>query len=572
MPKLPSGLNTFEASDIVRRIAQNENIEAIDALFHEAQGHRHTGKGGDAPQIGKEGIATGAVVTEKLANATVTADKIAGGAVLADKLAAGAVTGDKIAAGAVNTNKIVTGAVTADKIAGGAILTDKLAAGAVTGDKIASAAVSTDKIAANAVNTDKIATGAVTSGKISKNSLDRQHLRQGGLSSNIAKFKRVSVTAGTLTGNPTTPFTFQWGSVGDSHLWTLPKEVVLPQSLTIYLGKEYVRLEGMSFGSWVGSDLSRMPRGFYAEVSANGTDWTRVYSQTGTVNEPFTFLPFNPVTNGQYVRLTITEASVSLENVISCLAVYSSYHGNVDLDPLEDERSWGLNARLQGLMIIPEGQIRDYGGGQLGIYKSLIVMNPGSGTYFRVNPGTYELPDWGYLYVDIPHVNAQSITPKIGKWLEGSRGYDNKDRIVIAQRNANEDIFMNSAIQAKIAGILPNADKVDGIDFQTKNGYLEFDDGTGWKNVAAVKKVQRGYVALYNDGTWSDGERFVLTMNAVNIEKSFLNVSSTGSTNGSPKYNAGVRGRILNATQFEVVTIFSPLFDQRISWEVIEFV
>lgn len=61
MPKpLPSGLKTFDASDTVRRIAQNENIEAIDKLFSR-DGHRHTGNDGDAPQIGKDGIASGAI-------------------------------------------------------------------------------------------------------------------------------------------------------------------------------------------------------------------------------------------------------------------------------------------------------------------------------------------------------------------------------------------------------------------------------------------------------------------------------------------------------------------------------
>lgn len=77
MPKLPTGLKTFEPSDTVRRIAQNENIEATDALFHGTSGHHHTGKAGDAPQIRSEGIAGGAVTTDKIAAVAVTGDKVA---------------------------------------------------------------------------------------------------------------------------------------------------------------------------------------------------------------------------------------------------------------------------------------------------------------------------------------------------------------------------------------------------------------------------------------------------------------------------------------------------------------
>ncbi|MGG4044387.1 discoidin domain-containing protein [Paenibacillus favisporus] len=77
MAKLPSGLQTYEPSDTVRRIAQNENIEATDALFHGTGGHRHTGKAGDAPLIGTEGIAGGAVTGDKIASTAVTGDKVA---------------------------------------------------------------------------------------------------------------------------------------------------------------------------------------------------------------------------------------------------------------------------------------------------------------------------------------------------------------------------------------------------------------------------------------------------------------------------------------------------------------
>lgn len=61
MRKLPSGLNAFEPSDAVRREAQNANIEVLDKFINNGKVHRHTGKPGDAPQIGNEGISSGSI-------------------------------------------------------------------------------------------------------------------------------------------------------------------------------------------------------------------------------------------------------------------------------------------------------------------------------------------------------------------------------------------------------------------------------------------------------------------------------------------------------------------------------
>lgn len=388
--------------------------------------------------------------------------------------------------------------------------------------------------------------------------------------SNIAKYKKVTVTGGKLTGNPTTPFTFQTGSPGDNHMWEIPKETALPQSITVHLGREFLRLEGFSFGSWVGSDQSTVPKSFNVEISQNGSEWIKVYEHSAGTYMPFTFLPFLGEVNGYYVRLNVTEHSVSVRTVVSCISVYSRFHGNVDLDPLDDGRSWGLNARTQGLMIIPEGQIKDYGGGKLGIDKNLIVMNPAAGTFFRVNPGTYELPEWGYLYVDIPHRHAQHIDPKIGKWVDGDRGYDNKDRIIIAQRNGYDDIFMNSAIKAKIAGVLPDADKVDGIDLRTNNGYLEFNDGTGWRSVSAVKKVQRGVIDFFQEPPQRDVTTKIKDISPVNLEKAVLTITQAGYNDN--KINTSVRAFLKSSSQIEFKIMDSPYYQYFVHWEVIEYV
>lgn len=49
--------------------SNNDNVfvkALIDAKMHQTTGHKHTGKAGDAPQIGTAGIADGAITTDKL--------------------------------------------------------------------------------------------------------------------------------------------------------------------------------------------------------------------------------------------------------------------------------------------------------------------------------------------------------------------------------------------------------------------------------------------------------------------------------------------------------------------------
>ncbi|MNW54110.1 hypothetical protein D3C74_316980 [compost metagenome] len=352
--------------------------------------------------------------------------------------------------------------------------------------------------------------------------------------------------------------------------------MTLPHSLTINLGKEYRKIEGISFGSWVGSDLSRVPKGFYVEVSADGIAWNRAYTHSGSAYEPFSFLPFTTESNGQHIRLTITEHSGSVDTVISCVAAYSSFHGNVDLDPLEDERSWGLNARLQGLMIVPEGKITDNGAGALTLGGAITIMNPASGTYFQVKAGTYQLSSWGYLYVDIPYQYGAQVNPYTATWNPGARSYDHKDRIILAQRyGGSSEIFVHSALRSKLAGTSPDADKVDGIDFQTKNGFLEFNDGSGWKGVG-IKSVQRGATSIsyfYPNGTGSLIRDVVIT--PVNPQKSFVNMTSSGLSTwfaDSPIMDGSVCARLVGniIVRFNFYEGFYQGYAE-ISWEVIEY-
>lgn len=502
MPTLPSGLRTFEATETVRRIAQNENIEATDALFHQTDGHRHTGQPGDGPLITKEGLASEAVTTEKIKESAVT--------------------------------------------------NDKLASSSITGDKLA------------------------------RNTIERNHIRSSGLSSNVAKFKKVTVTGGTVSGEPTSPYTFQDTGLVDQHLWAIPNILTLPQSITIHLDREYKALEGMSFGTRFGADTTYLPRDFHIEGSTNNSSWTLLYRHSGQEYEPFSFIPFQPIGNWRYIRLTITaRRSGSLSTDVSCLAVYSRYHGNVDADLLDDQRAWGLNARLQGIMIFPEGTVTDNGNGHLYLSAPLIVMNPVSGTYFRVQAGSYYLGQWGYLYVDIPFQHGVSVTASVGIWIDtGSpRGFENKNRIVLAQRQNNGNIYFHSAFQSRLCGTNPDADKVDGIDFRVSGGRLEFNHGTGWNGVG-IKSVQRGTTSLQYSSSSSiyDNDRTVI-ISPVNMSKAFVLINQSGY---QYRYQNGAYDRLLDGDVFARLQSSNELYVYTtipfatnmytyISWEVIEF-
>lgn len=93
-------------------------------------------------------LADGSVITSKLADLAVTADKIAVDAVQTVKIVDGAVTADKLASDAVQTAKVVDEAITTAKLADGSVVTAKIPDGAVTASKIPDGSLSDAKLAA----------------------------------------------------------------------------------------------------------------------------------------------------------------------------------------------------------------------------------------------------------------------------------------------------------------------------------------------------------------------------------------------------------------------------------------
>jgi hypothetical protein len=122
------------------------------------------------------------------------------------------------------------------------------------------------------------------------------------------------------------------------------------------------------------------------------------------------------------------------------------------LNQINETSSWGLNARLQGLIIMPEGTITDNGAGVLTLGSSLIVMNPASGSYFRIASGSYTLGSFGYLYVIMPPSSSRgtAITPSVASWTDSDRPFDNKDMLIIAQRSGSGAIYLNTAVYTNL--------------------------------------------------------------------------------------------------------------------------
>lgn len=103
-----------------------------------ALGHVKIGNTMQAANDGTLDLKDGAVTTDKIVDANVTADKLASNSVTTAKITDANVTADKLASDSVTTAKIADGAVTTPKIANANVTTEKLADGAVTEEKLES--------------------------------------------------------------------------------------------------------------------------------------------------------------------------------------------------------------------------------------------------------------------------------------------------------------------------------------------------------------------------------------------------------------------------------------------------
>lgn len=112
--------------------------------------------------------------------------------------------------------------------------------------------------------------------------------------------------------------------------------------------------------------------------------------------------------------------------------------------------TWGIVARLQGLIVMPEGSVADNGTGTVTFGSTLIIMNPAAGSWIRVAQGSYTLATFGALVCDLPPTAAErtTVTPTVLAWSDNDRIYDGKDRFVLAQRAGGGNVFFRFGVLA----------------------------------------------------------------------------------------------------------------------------
>lgn len=110
-------------------------------------------------------------------------------------------------------------------------------------------------------------------------------------------------------------------------------------------------------------------------------------------------------------------------------------------------------------------------------------------------------------------------------------------------------------------------DLMQGKDIRWSNGYMEYNDGGNWKAVGGVKKVQKGSSVLTGATTSVN-----VTISAVNLDKSFLLVSSKGSSYDSDGTAASIVAIKFNSTT-QINLSYARLnnsTDCTAEWQVVE--
>lgn len=338
MPKrLPSGLNAFEPSDTVRREAQNANIEVLDQFINKGKVHRHTGLEGDAPQIGKDGIESGAI--------------------------------------------------------------------------------------------------------------ERHHLISGNLSKNIAKYSGVDITGGELQGLPTAPY--YYSSSGGYNWWRIPRGTGYPQSITIYVEESVV--QGVSF-DFIPEPNEDKPFNCIVEIGYDDNQYKEVYNGILDGKDRAPYIRFAEPQLTNTVVITFNGLPSNMDLFFSRFAVYSFHSKGIEEEFLDDIRTWGLIARLQGLMVISPNPIID-NGNSVTLGGHIYVLNPLASASFSIVAGTYQLLDNQFLYAKFEYRNENhfGVYPSVGTAQYNTRPqmYGGADNFLILYRFAGK-IYLNPIIKAKL--------------------------------------------------------------------------------------------------------------------------
>lgn len=104
--------------------------------------------------------------------------------------------------------------------------------------------------------------------------------------------------------------------------------------------------------------------------------------------------------------------------------------------------TWGLAARTQGMIIAPEGAVIDDGNGNITV-PNILVSNPLTKTFIRIQGFSTSLGENGYIYFDLPpdspvnsFISATVVddNPYSPPSVSPFDLYPNQNRVVLAQR------------------------------------------------------------------------------------------------------------------------------------------
>jgi hypothetical protein len=159
--------------------------------------HNHTpGKG---IRIPTDGIANGAITSDKFAPDAFESLDIPDGSVSTAKIVNLAVTTAKLNDNSVTTGKINNLAVTGAKIANNTITETQLGSGSVGTAELQDNSVTSAEIAVGAVNTSELAGGSVTSPKVSSNAITTGSLVDDAVTT--VKIDDLAVTGAKVAGS-----------------------------------------------------------------------------------------------------------------------------------------------------------------------------------------------------------------------------------------------------------------------------------------------------------------------------------------------------------------------------------
>ncbi|MCA1294571.1 hypothetical protein LBW89_16220 [Paenibacillus sp. alder61] len=456
MKKLPSGLNAFEPSDTVRREAQNANIEVLDKFINNGKVHRHTGLPGDAPQIGSDGIESGA--------------------------------------------------------------------------------------------------------------LERHHFKNGRISENVAKFKPVTVTSGVVIGIPTLPY---YINKNDMNCWFLSEAHNYPASMTINLSGFY-KIDAISF------DIIEDPGpiNFKVEIGPHAADWRKVAEGEFTSLKD-AFIPVTEETQCSLVRITIDKpASDDFVIRISKLAVYSQDAEGNENDPLKDRRTWGLAARLQGLIGITDYPLYDFGD-SVALAGHWFIVNPVTNASICIYGGgnrKYPLGNGDYLYIDFKYFTSNEdggIYPSAGKggdFLGPLTPYEYPDRLVLMYRSGSK-LYFHPLVTA-------NVERKFGTQALTRS---KEEEAFSKEIVEQDRKetsvrIQRGLVEVsFDDLNKLNSNKTRIQLSPVQTNKAVINLAPKDPGYNGYIYDGSLRARFVSDNEIEISAADASK-SSMIVWEVIEYV